>query len=156
MTNAPITVYVKGTPRPQPRPRLVNGHAISTGSKVAKAYRTAVLAACKAARAKKGQIEGPVALELDLWFAYGRFNERAGLPHTIRPDGDNVLKLWQDCAQKAELMIDDSQVAYTLVRKRWSADAGALLRLTAFGDDPETTPDDDDDLGVLTGALDVV
>ncbi len=151
MTNPPIIqVYVKGTPRPQPRPRLVNGHVISTASKPAKAYKATVMAACRAAQQTHGQIKGPVHLTLELWFSYGKHPERAGLPHTFRPDGDNVLKLWQDCAQKAGLIEDDSMVWMTFVLKYWSATAGALLMLTPLDESPQTTQDDDDDLGVLT------
>ncbi len=151
MTNPPIIqVYVQGTPRPQPRPRIVNGHAISTASKPAKAYRATVLAACRAAQQTHGQIEGPVRLDLEMWFAYGKRAERAGLPHTLRPDGDNVLKLWQDCAQAAGLIGDDSCVAALSTRKLWSFTPGAFLTLTALDESPQTTRDDDDDLGVLT------
>ncbi len=152
-----LTVYVKGTPRPQPRPRWVNNHPVSTGSKVAKAYKAVVLAACCAARATHGQIKGPVRLDLDMWFAYGKRAERAGKWHTFKPDADNVVKLWQDCAQKAGLIEDDSHVSLGQAPKMWSALAGAVLTLTALGDGPETTrDDDDDDLGALTDLFDVV
>ncbi len=144
---ATLQVYVKGTPRPQPRPRFVDGKAISTASKPAKAYRANVLAACKRVRAQCGQIEGPAHLTLCLWFAHGKHKDRAGQPHTHRPDGDNVLKLWQDCAQKAGLVRDDSQVCMSFVYKAWSATAGAIMVLRAVDGGSMDTQDDDDDLG---------
>ncbi len=151
-----ITVYVKGTPRPQPRPRIVNGHAISTGSKVAKTYKATVLAACRAAKEKNGTIEGPVHLDLELWFAYGRFPERDGHWHVCRPDEDNVVKLWQDCAQKAGLIQDDSHVALLTSRKIWAATAGALMVLSPLSTVTMRDEGDEDDLGVLTEPCDVV
>ena len=151
MTGPPtiVQVYVKGTPRPQPRPRMVNGTVVSTASKPAKAYRAVVLAACKSVYAQCGQIKGPVTLRLDLWFAHGKRQERAGQPHTLRPDGDNVLKLWQDCAQKAGLIEDDSRVSVTSTRKRWSVSAGGLMVIKAYTH--SEADDGDNDLGVCEG-----
>ncbi len=152
MTNpTTLQVYVKGTPRPQPRPRFINGKVVSTASEPAKAYRAVVLAACKSVYAQCGQIKGPVYLTLDLWFAHGKRWERGGQPHTSRPDGDNVLKLWQDCAQKAGLIEEDSHVCMTSVSKRWAATAGAFMQVQAIDGAPELHQDEDDDLGVLTG-----
>ena len=147
-----LQVYVKGTPRPQPRPRFVHGHTVSTASKPAKAYRATVLAACKSVRAQCGRIEGPVQLKLDLWFFSAKRSKEFGQPHTIRPDGDNVLKLWQDCAQKAGLIKDDSQVSDVVVSKRWAPAAGALMALEPLDSALMATQDDDDDLGVCETA----
>ena len=147
-----LQVYVKGTPRPQPRPRLVNGHIVSTASKPAKAYRATVLAACKSVRAQCGQMEGPVQLKLDLWFFSAKRVKEFGQPHTLRPDGDNVLKLWQDCAQKAGLIKDDSQVSDAAVSKRWAWTAGAFLVLKPLDVVLVATPEDEDDLGVCETA----
>jgi len=143
-----LQVYVRGTPRPQPRPRFVDGKAISTVSKPAKAYRAVVLAMCKSVRAQCGQIKGPVSLTLELWFAHGKRRERSGQPHTLRPDGDNVLKLWQDCAQKAGLIEEDSHVYAPSVDKRWAVTAGALMVVQAYDEVQDPTQRDDDDLGV--------
>ncbi len=143
-----VQVYVKGTPRPQPRPRMVNGTVISTASKPAKAYRAVVLAACKSAYAQCGQIKGPVYLTLGLWFFSAKRAKEFGQPHTLRPDGDNVLKLWMDCAQKAGLIEDDSRVASSFVTKRWAATPGAFMQIQAIDHAPELWRDEDDDLGV--------
>lgn len=150
MTGNPTTlqVYVKGTPRPQPRPRFVNGKVVSTASKPAKAYRAVVLAACKSVYAQCDQIKGPVNLSLQLYFKCGKHLDRIGKPHTSRPDWDNCVKLWQDCAQKAGLIEDDSKVYLGSASKVWASEAGALLTLIALPDGPVTGQDDDDDLGV--------
>ena len=83
-----LQVYVKGTPRPQPRPRFINGKVVSTASKPAKAYRAVVLAACKAVYAQCGQIKGPVQLDLNLYFGYGSAPDRAARPSRIRRRGN--------------------------------------------------------------------
>ena len=146
-----LQVYVKGTPRPQPRPRFVDGKVVSTASKPAKAYRAVVLAACKSVYAQCGQIKGPIQLDLHLWFACGKHRDRVGNPHTFRPDWDNCAKLWQDCAQKAGLIEDDSKVYLGQACKMWASHPGALLVLMARGDGSVAGQDEDDDLGVLTG-----
>ena len=152
MTNpTTLQVYVKGTPRPQPRPRFVDGKAISTTSKPAKAYRAVVLAACKSVYAQCGQIKkGPVSITLDLWFFSAKRAKEFGQPHTPRPDGDNVLKLWQDCAQKAGLIAEDSHVYAAFARKRWAATAGALMTVEAYNE-LDLDLNEDDDLGVCEG-----
>ncbi len=151
MTNpTTLQVYVKGTPRPQPRPRFINGRVVSTTSAPTQAYRAVVLAACKAVYAQCGQIKGPVSIILDLWFFSAKRAKEFGQPHTLRPDGDNVLKLWQDCAQKAGLIEDDSHVCATSTYKRWAATAGALMVIRAY-DEAVLYPSDDDDIGVCEG-----
>ena len=157
MTNpTTLQVYVKGTPRPQPRPRFVDGKAISTTSKPAKAYRAVVLAACKSVYAQCGQIKGPVRLDLTLYFKCGKYRDRIGKPHTFRPDWDNCVKLWQDCAKDAHLIEDDSKVSLGSASKLWSEDAGAILLLNALPDGPMAGQDDNDDLGVYDYTCDPI
>ena len=144
-----LQVYVKGTPRP--RPGLAPGRKVYKRTGPAADYGKIVLAACRAVRAQCGQVKGSVLLNLDLWFNYGKHPERDGSYHTIRPDWDNVLKHWQDAAQKAGLIENDSHVSIGRSIKQWSVEAGALLTITALKNGPVSGQDEDDDLGVLTG-----
>jgi Holliday junction resolvase RusA-like endonuclease len=134
-----IVVYVAGTPRPQPRPRFVGGRVVSTGSKQAKVYRSAVGTACLVEKLKRTPASGAVDMELDFWFAT-KDTRRHGQPHTSRPDADNLAKLWMDCAERAGLLPKgDAKVARLTVRKTWSAEAGAQMTLRAC----ENLPDPD-------------
>jgi len=128
----PIVVYVAGTPRPQPRPRFVNGRVVSTGSKIAKMYRAQVRGECALVTFCQGVHHGPVDLNLELFFRTADL-KKVGTPHTSRPDGDNVLKLWQDCAEQAGLLPKgDAKVAKATVTKWWSAKAGAQMTIRPF------------------------
>jgi Holliday junction resolvase RusA-like endonuclease len=46
--------------------------------------------------------------------------KRWGLPHTLRPDSDNLAKLVLDAIMAAGLIGDDSAVSLLTVRKTWS------------------------------------
>ena len=143
-----LQVYVKGTPRP--RPGLAPGRKVYKRTGPAADYGKIVQAACRAVRAQCGQVNGPVRLDLELWFAVGKRKERIGQWHDHTPDWDNVLKHWQDAAQKAGLIENDCKVSVGKAKKLWSGQAGALLTITALKDGPVASQDDDDDLGVLT------
>jgi Holliday junction resolvase RusA-like endonuclease len=57
--------------------------------------------------------------------------KRWGLPHTMRPDSDNLAKLVLDAMMSAGLIGDDSAVSCLIVRKTWSASplAGVSLAI---------------------------
>ena len=59
--------------------------------------------------------------------------KRHGLPHTMRPDSDNLAKLVLDALMAAGLIGDDSAVSLLTVRKTWTASplAGVSLALAA-------------------------
>lgn len=124
---------------------------VSTASKSVRKYRDGVIAAMRRAmRAssetwpKPGKVH--LAMALDLFFETSD-RDRWGKPHTTRPDSDNVAKLWMDCAQKAGLIHDDSQIAELIVRKKWSETAGAVLSLSDGSSTLNATSDDNDDIG---------
>lgn len=150
----PIVVHVHGLPRAQPRARHVKAGkgkfrvagVIDPGIEK---YRGAVKRACQAALGDQTPEAGAVALRLEFWFATAR-RERHGLPHTAKPDADNLAKLWMDCAQDAGLLPKgDERVAELHITKSWAPVAGALMTLRVS----EALPlDDDDDLGATEGA----
>jgi Holliday junction resolvase RusA-like endonuclease len=51
--------------------------------------------------------------------------KRWGLPHTMRPDSDNLAKLVLDAMMSAGLIGDDSAVSLLTVRKTWSPSPSA-------------------------------
>lgn len=135
-----LRIEVHGTPIPQPRPRFVDGRAVSTAGPRAKRWKHAVIQACEEAAIALGegvieQIGGigdaeggrggghyrGVSLEMEFRFPVpaGK-SERVGRPHGLRPDSDNLAKLVMDSMQAAGLLKDDGRVADLRVRKVWA------------------------------------
>ncbi len=53
---------------------------------------------------------------------------KAGLPHTKKPDLDNLLKFFKDCANGV-LWHDDSQVVYISAHKFYSAEPSTQIKM---------------------------
>lgn len=60
--------------------------------------------------------------------------KRWGLPHTLRPDADNLAKLVLDCLMRAGLFDDDAAVSCLVVRKTWEGVSLAGVSLTVAPD----------------------
>lgn len=118
-----IVFQAKGTPRPQPRPRLCRGRVVSTADPNAKRWIDTVLRAAHSARQEKGQADGALFVGLEFEMPT-KDNTRWGQPHTFRPDSDNLAKLALDAMMKAGLLKDDATVSSLLVRKTWSKEGG--------------------------------
>lgn len=135
-----VVLYVRGTPRPQPRGRHVGGKVVSTTGKNAKLWRAAV-ARCayllsesdrKWLESMKGK---PIAIDHVFWFET-KDAERWGKFHTQKPDRDNLDKLMLDTLRKSKILPnDDSYVADGRITKLWSATAAVMTTLR----DPYTT-----------------
>lgn len=146
-----ITVTVQGLPRAQPRARFIPGRArpVSTASPAVKLYRAQVVRACRAAVERlsnkdRSMLAEPIALDLVAYFGTPKA-DRWHKAHTAKPDGDNVLKLWQDCAELAGLLPKgDARVVDARVRKLWGPNGCAVLVLTAA---TAADVEDADDLG---------
>lgn len=139
-----LSVYITGTPRPQPRARFVDGRVVSTASRHAKLWKNLVISSLLAAR--KGLfIERPVGLWCDAMFPTPK-SERWGKPHAIRPDKDNVEKLVMDALVKAGILKDDSLVCDGALRKLWAQRGGMSIVLLEAGQLPKV---DADDLGAV-------
>lgn len=125
---AALLFTVKGTPRPQPRPRFVKGRVISTVSHHARAWRAAVR---RALPREVPTFTG--ALEVSIAFVFrpaDAMAERIGQPHTHKPDADNLAKLILDVLQGEKVIGDDCKVAVLLTRKVWGEEACAMVRVT--------------------------
>ena len=127
-----ILLTVKGTPRPQPRPRFVRGRVVSTADPNARRWKASVEAVARQAAKEHGQQSGPLSVSLGFEMPTAD-KKRHGLPHTMRPDSDNLAKLVLDAMMSAGLIGDDSAVSCLIVRKTWSPSplAGVSLAVAA-------------------------
>ena len=71
-------------------------------------------------------IEGAVRIFVEWWF-YSK-SHRPNTWRTTRPDTDNLQKLLKDTMTDCGFWLDDSQVCWETVRKKWTtAGASALI-----------------------------
>lgn len=132
-----LTFSVNGTPRPQPRPRLVKGRVVSVADDNAKRWISSVESSARLAVANKPDTSGPLEIQMVFRMPTPR-KERHGAPHTFKPDVDNLAKLALDAMMRAGLIKDDSSVSSIVARKVWSPDAGADFVIS--GDKPAPRP----------------
>lgn len=140
-------VFVKGTPRPLPRPRFVNGRVVSIVGTKAKAWRTALEGVIgRELRAAQRAGEWPakragVALSCELTFLMGGLEGQGGGEDVrwslSRPDVDNLAKMVLDAAQNAGVFVDDCQVAVMMARKIKTAkdQTGVAVTFRVLSDD---------------------
>lgn len=134
MTQEAIMFRVHGTPRPQPRPRVIRGRAVSTADPKARLWRHAIwqeiqrTVTLRPARAPLWH--GPLAIEMTFIFKPPPNSpDRIGQAHTHRPDGDNLAKAAIDVMQDANIFTDDSQVAELKVTKLWGEKPGVIVHV---------------------------
>jgi Holliday junction resolvase RusA-like endonuclease len=81
-------------------------------------------------------LDGPVALHIEAWFATpASWSKRKRLEtvlHTSKPDADNIGKLVGD-ALNGLAWRDDSQVSDLIVRKRYTDNGSACLKVSVWG-----------------------
>ena len=113
-------LFVNGTPKAQPRPRMAsNGHVYNPHT--ADAWKEEVKAAFLSCR--KPTITGPVHLRV--WFSMPRPKSIKGnekLPHTKKPDVDNLLKSTMDAMTDIKVWKDDALVFATSTEKWYTND----------------------------------
>lgn len=132
--------YVYGTPRPQPRPRFVNGRVVSTASKSVKLWRALLFHEFRNLHRGMPAIVDPV--RVDLIFSLKSKQDRWGKPHAIRPDIDNLSKLALDILKKAGVLADDCLVTCGETRKSWARYGGVEVVIK-----PADSRVDDGDIG---------
>ena len=133
-----VLLNIEGTPRPQPRPRFVRGKVVSTADANARRWKDLVKSAGKMAADAHGQILAPAVAVVMRFDMPTPKADRHGLPHTFRPDADNLAKLALDAVMDAGLLKDDAAVSTLVVTKTW-ADKGGLV-MTLHLDDRTPTP----------------
>lgn len=133
-----VLLNVEGNPRPQPRPRFVRGRVVSTADANAKRWKDLIQSTAKLAVEAHGQIQGAaIAAVLRFDLATPKA-DRHGLPHTFRPDADNLAKLALDAVMSAGLLKDDATVSTLVVTKTWAEKGGLVM--TLHDDDRSLSP----------------
>lgn len=129
-TKQQLNLSVPGEPIGQPRHRVstIGGQArmyLPTKHPV-KAFKAAIQAAFVAEAKRWRTIQGPVLVNINVWFGIPASWSRkkrtsyCGLYHAQKPDADNVVKAVLDALTDCEVWVDDSQVAICQVTKRWA------------------------------------
>lgn len=150
--NDPVAFEVGGRPAPQPRPRFVGPgrRPVSTATATGKLWRHAVSLALRKlmqARPRPDWLDagaGGVAVTMMFRFHTSK-SAQWGMPHTGRPDADNLAKLVLDVMEAEGLLPGgDQRVADLTVLKTYTRDeAGVhvtlLPSLTARGERREAT-----------------
>jgi len=130
-----MLIQVQGTPRPQPRPRVVKGRAVSCADKNARAWIARVEHAARSAHAGQAELSGGLVVRLAFRFPT-ETQARQGQAHLATPDADNLAKLALDCLQRAGVIRNDSQIWSLEIRKAWSSQADAGMDAWVFQELP--------------------
>ena len=113
-------LFVSGTPKAQPRPRMArNGHVYNPKS--ADAWKEEIKAAFLSCR--KPTITGPVSLTVRFSLPVPQSMKMANsvpVPHTKKPDTDNLLKAVMDSLTAVGVWKDDAQVYETFAGKYYT------------------------------------
>jgi Holliday junction resolvase RusA-like endonuclease len=131
-----ILMTVHGHPRPQPRPRFINGRVVSTADQNAKLWRAAVMTA---AGRLHGMAQIPVKVPTKFSMAFVFPTDKAarhGKPHAQVPDLDNLAKLILDAMQDAGVLENDSLVSSLELSKSWGPKGGVMVLIEGDIDSP--------------------
>jgi Holliday junction resolvase RusA-like endonuclease len=126
---ATIQFFAQGTPKGQPRPRafamkLGNG---KFSARVFDAGTSEGWKSCVAMAAKPflppTPLTGPLEMSIDFYFArparlLTKKSPDGEIPHTSKPDVDNLAKAVLDALTQTGMLVDDSQV-YSLVAAKF-------------------------------------
>jgi len=123
------TITIPGEPVAKGRPRVVrrgNHTRAITPPKTVAFESMVALVASEAWQGEPIAADVPVAVVIDAYFKRPKRLRRAkdpsgAIPHTKRPDGDNVAKAVLDGLDKAGIWHDDSQVTNLTIRKWYCA-----------------------------------
>lgn len=123
-----VRIVVAGVPHAQPRPRFVNGVAVSTIGPRIKRWRLMLQAAIQDAAHSIGEAElevlnrFPLALAMEFRFQVPpKHKAWQGTPHWHKPDCDNLAKPVMDELVKARMIDDDARIARAGVSKLWAS-----------------------------------
>lgn len=122
-----VTFFVPGVPVAKGRPRFANGHTYTPAK--TKAAETNILLCYMAVEDRPtAPWEGPVTVAIGATFPWPKTTPKwklqydGSVPHTGRPDADNLLKTID--ALNGVAWRDDSQCYYVTVKKRYGTVPG--------------------------------
>lgn len=128
---SPLTFFVTGDPKGQPRARACRRGAFSGvyDPGTADAWKWAVRAVAQDAW-DKAKFTGPLCLNLTFYFrrpkghfrSNGQLKDTAPSFHTSKPDRDNLDKAVMDALTTLGVWDDDCQVVEGRIRKLYSSD----------------------------------
>ena len=139
-----IELWVNGIPKAQPRPRAFarGGRARVYDPSTAEGWKGQIAMAMKSMRPSI-PIDNPVEMQVDFYLPRPQRLMKAKdpggvIPHTAKPDIDNLLKAVMDCITQIGVWKDDTQVAKITSTKYYHAKIGrpgALIRIREIGGD---------------------
>lgn len=77
--------------------------------------------------------KGPISIIMVFWFKLP-LNKKQGTPHTVKPDADNLAKMYLDTMTNAGVYLDDAQVNSLSLQKYYQykdAEPYVYIALTA-------------------------
>jgi Holliday junction resolvase RusA-like endonuclease len=125
--------FVSGLPKAQPRPRTTKtGHVYNPDT--AKEWKEVIMTSILGHR--KPRIDEPVFLTVSFFFPLPKRLQKADvghlIPHTVKPDSDNLLKAVMDAFTDAGAWKDDALVFAHAVDKWYTRDkVGARIIVKA-------------------------
>lgn len=123
-----LDVLVPGAPRGASRPRVVRNAGVSRTYMPDAHTRAEAAAVTLLAIAWRGRppLDEPVVLVLEAVYARPKDMRRKSdhkgrIPCGVKPDLDNVVKLYQDALTKARILSDDGRVFAVIAWKHYAA-----------------------------------
>jgi len=111
-------LFVNGTPKPQPRPRIsANGHVFNPAS--ADSWKEEIKACFQPC--KRATITTPVLLRVSFFLPCPKSLKDDGvsnIPHAKKPDVDNLLKSTMDALTELKIWADDALV-FAIDASKW-------------------------------------
>lgn len=139
----PITFFVTGDPKGQPRPRAFarGGQARVYDPGTAEGWKSLIAFELRRHWDRK-QVNGPISVDLIFHLRrpkshYNRKGLKLSAPcwHTQKPDSDNLAKAVLDALTQCGVWHDDSQVARLVVLKKWETNLpGCFMRIESADD----------------------
>jgi Holliday junction resolvase RusA-like endonuclease len=139
-----IAFFVKGDPKPQPRPRAFSrgGHARVYDPATAEGWKSLIAQEAKVVLPDK-PIEGTIKLVMLFWMkrpkshfnSKGQVKPTAPFQHIQKPDVDNLAKAVMDALSTLGMWVDDSQVFSLHAIKSWAgaeSSHGVDISITAL------------------------
>jgi Holliday junction resolvase RusA-like endonuclease len=108
-------LFVEGRPRPQPRSRK-GRYGNIYNPKTADSWKETIQIVFLTNR--KPRITGPVYLKVQFFFH--KFGIHGVVPHTVKPDKDNLEKAVMDALTAIQIWKDDCQVYGGNTEKYWT------------------------------------
>lgn len=132
----PIVIVVKGTPRPQPRPRMLkSGVVVSTANREVRSWADRIRLTVRGAMMDRygygfQGFEGPVRVDM-IFTLPVKDSSKWGNWCTARPDVDNIFKLAGDALEKAGVFrTGDQQIVCGETAKLYGPEEAAGVTIT--------------------------